>query len=188
MDSGPTAVIPAWVCPDHGRIAELHHLVYQLDEVTGRVDIRGVLAAIEWMTSGAPAPVTGRDDPVSWEQARAESWVALCAAAEAPAPTASDWARLGVYPQRATVGDSEHAYGAWRTLAWLLGARPDPPVEPPERDADGHRIDGPRYAVRPDLSSPVWRASEARRLHHAREDAQAHWRHIRQLVNASAAG
>lgn len=127
--------------------------------------------------------MTHRADAATWEQARAESWVALCVAAEAPAPTVRDWERLGVDPRPAVVADLDHAYGAWRTLAWLLGVRPDPPVELPERHADGSLVGGPRYATRPDPASPVWQAAQARRRARARVDAGRHWEHVRRLAD-----
>jgi hypothetical protein len=178
------AVIPAWVVPEHGRIVELHHLVHQLAEVVGSAEHRGQLAAVEWVTGCRPlAPVTHRDERLTRDAVRAEAIVALNVAAEAPTLLERDWPSFGlctdVYFVPAVERDAEHAHGVWRTLAWIVGTRPDPPVELPERDAAGELVDGPRYAVRPDLSSPIWRASEARRRNHAREDAQEHWARVR---------
>ncbi|MCO1659393.1 hypothetical protein [Pseudonocardia humida] len=67
-------------------------------------------AALMWLTLGEISPMTHRGASgehsaggswtrgVSFELARAESWVALCVAAGAPSPTAEDWQRLGVEP------------------------------------------------------------------------------------------
>jgi hypothetical protein len=130
------------------------------------------------------APVTGRVDRVDRDLVRAESWVALCHAASRPEPTPLDWARLGVAAQPVLVTDLDVSYGVWRTLAWLLGVRPDPPVELPERDEDGRLVGGPRYAVRPDLSSPIWRMCEARRWERQHADALHYWEHVRALADA----
>jgi hypothetical protein len=177
------AVIPAWVVPAHRRVVELHYLVYRFVEVVGTAHFRGQLAAVEWVVGRGSAPVTGRPDRATWPQARAESWVALCVAAQAPEPTGRDWVRLGVQPRLATVDDPDWAHGAWRTLAWLLGVRPEPPVELPERDEDGQLAGGPLYTLRPDPASQVWRAVETRRREWATEDARRHWQHVRRLAD-----
>lgn len=180
MTSAPDhAVVPAWVVPAHQQVVELHYLTYRLVDTVGDVEAGGRLAAIEWVVGGRQAPVTHRSDTATWEQVRAEAWVALCVAAEATAPIDQDWARLGVSPWPAAVMDVDWAYGAWRTLAWLLGVRPDPPVELPERYPDGSLVGGPRYATRPDPASPVWQAAQARRQERARADAWRHWEHVR---------
>lgn len=184
MTSAPDhAVIPAWVVPAHKQVVELHFLAYRLAEVIDDAEPGGRLAAVEWVVGLAPAPVTQRRDAASWEQVRAESWVALCVAADAPAPTVADWARLGVTAEPAATADVEWAYGAWRTLAWFLGVRSDPPVELPERYADGSLVGGPRYATRPNPASPAWREAEARRRERARADARRHWQHVRRLAD-----
>lgn len=146
-------------------------------------ETRGGLAAVEWVVGLAPAPVTHRRAAASWEQARAESWVALCVAAGAPAPTAPDWTRLGVTAEPAATADVEWAYGAWRTLAWLLGVRADPSVELPERYPDGSLVGGPRYATRPNPASAAWREAQARRRERARVDAPRHWEHVCRLAD-----
>lgn len=184
MTSAPDdAVVPAWVAPPHAQVVELHHLAYRLAEVIGDAEARGRLAAVEWVVGLAPAPVTHRRDAASWEQARAESWVALSVAAGEPAPTAADWARLGVTAEPAGTADVESAYGAWRTLAWLLGVRSDPPVELPERYPDGSLVGGPRYATRPNPASPAWLEAQERRRERAGADARRHWEHVRRLAD-----
>lgn len=101
MTSAPAhAVVPAWVLPDHRQVVELHHLTYRLVEAIGEVEAGSWLAAVEWIVRGGQAPVTHRPNPGTREQARAESWVALCVAAEAAPPTGRDWERLGVSPRQ----------------------------------------------------------------------------------------
>lgn len=173
------AVIPAWVSPEHGHIVELHVLVQQLAEVVGTAEHLGQLAAVEWVTKCRPlAPVTHRDEPRTRDNVRAEALVALHTAAEGPTTLHLWWPLVGLgdaYYLPAVERDPEFAYGVWRTLAWITGTRPDPPVELPERDADGRLLDGPRYATRPDPSSPVWQAAQSRRRHRARLEAQDQW-------------
>lgn len=184
MTSAPDyAVVPAWVAPQHRQVVELHYLTYGLVEAIGDGEARGQLAAVGWVVGGDRTPATYWSAPATWEQARAESWVALCVAAEAPPPTEQDWARLGVSPRPTVVDDVDSAYGVWRTLAWLLGVRPDPPVELPERDEGGELVGGPLYVARPDPSSPIWQAAEARRRRERLEDARRHWQHVRRLAD-----
>jgi hypothetical protein len=182
MSSGQ-AVIPAWVAPEHERIVELHHLVQQLVEVVGRTEHRGVLDAVRWVTGcDRWAPVTGRDEKLTRDAVRAEALIALNVAAEAPSIVDHAWPLfhldMAVDFRPAVTDDAEYAYAIWRTLAWIVGTRSDPPVELPERDADGHLIGGPRYASRPNPASAVWRATQAQRRHHARLEAQDHWHRV----------
>jgi hypothetical protein len=155
-----TGGTPARWAGDHDPLVDLHHLVHRLVEVVGRAEHRGQLSAVE--SSGSPVPGDVLGDPRRWW---AEAWVAACVTAEAPAPPASDWASIiDVYPLPAVERDPEHAYGVWRTLAWIVGVRRDVPVELPERDAAGHGcVDGPRYATQPNPDSAVCHAAEARR-------------------------
>ena len=182
-EASEQAVIPAWVVPEHHQVVELHYVTHQCFELVGEVEAGGRLAAVEWVVGGGQAPVTHRRDAATWEQVRAESWVALCVAAKAAAPTEQDWARLGVSPRPAVVEDVDWAYGAWRTLAWLLGVRPDPPVELPKRDEAGELVGGPLYVTRPNPLSPIWQAAEARRRRERLEDARRHWQHVRRLAD-----
>jgi hypothetical protein len=111
--------------------------------------------------------------------------VALCVTAEAGLPTAQDWMRLGVSPASPAVAaeDVFWAYGVWRTLAWLLGVRPDPPAELPERTTDGELVGGPLHTSRPDSASPMWQATRARCRREDLADAQRYWRHVRSLAD-----
>lgn len=180
------AVIPAWVVADHRQMMDFDHLVFELATKVESVHAQGQRAAVEWVTGGRPAPMTQRTEPVTWALARAESWVALCVAAWNGQPTAREWEQLGVEPRPRTAGDGDFAHGAWRTLAWLLGVRPDPPVELPVRDADGTLLPGQdRYATRPNPSSPVWQAADERRRGRNRAEAQRWCQHVRDRVEVA---
>lgn len=161
-------------------------MVFTLATELESVHAQGQLAAVDWVTGSRPAPVTQRTEPVSWELARAESWAALCAAAGTGSPTAFEWDQLGCELRPWRAGDDDFAHGAWRTLAWLLGVRPDPPIELPVRDEDGQLLPGQeRYATRPDPSSPVWRAADGRRRDRNRVEAQRWCRHVRDRIQTA---
>lgn len=179
------AVIPAWVVADHRQVVDLNLMAFTLATELESAHARGQLAAVEWVTGGRPAPITQRTESVSWELARAESWVALCAAAGATEPSAREWEQLAVAPRPRAAGDDDFAHGAWRAMAWLLGVRPDPPIELPVRDEDGHVLPGEdRYATRPNPASPVWQAADLRRRDRNRAEAQRWCRHVRELATA----
>ncbi len=182
------AVVPVWVIADHRQVKELYYLAYALATKVNSVHGQGQLAAVDWVTGGRVSPMTHREEPVSWALARAESWVALTVAARNGEPPASDWAMLGVEPRPWVSGDGDFAHGAWRTLAWLLGVRPDPPIELPRRDENGQlEPGGERYATRPDPSSPYWREADRRRRQHNRTEALDWFRHVRSRVDAGRA-
>jgi hypothetical protein len=180
------AVVPAWVVADHRQVKELYYLAYALATKVDSVHAQGQLATLDWLTGGRVAPMTHREEPVSWALARAESWVALCVAANNGQPLSSDWAMLGVEPRPWVSGDGDFAHGAWRTLAWLLGVRPDPPIELPRRDENGDlEPGGERYATRPDPSSPYWREADRRRRQRNREEARTWFQHVRRQIKAA---
>ena len=114
-------------------------MAFELATKVESVHASGQLAAVGWVTGVDPAPVTQREDTVTWALVRAESWVALCQAAQAEPPTARDWERLGVSPRPLVAGNADFAHGAWRTLAWLLGVHPEPPTELPLRSHGPYR-------------------------------------------------
>lgn len=158
-------------------------MVFTLATELKSVHAQGQLAALEWVTGVRPAPMTQRTEPVSWELVRAESWVALCVAAENTGPTAREWEQLRVEPRPRLAGDDDFAHGAWRTLAWLLGVRPDPPLGLPARDVDGQLLPGEeRYATRPNPASPVWQSADVQRRDQNRTEAQRWCRHVRERV------
>jgi hypothetical protein len=150
---------------------------------------QGVSWTLRWMFEGEVGPVTSRPPgECTRETARAESWVALCLAAGMPGPTEDDWRRLGAEPLPADPVDQEFAYGAWRTLAWLLGVREDWPTytswhrsaslpkECPHHYVPGHQRD-----------TDAWRAADAAARERACADALLHWRHVRDLADQTAA-
>lgn len=138
----------------------------------------------------------GKHDPdgswtsgVAFGLARAESWVALSLAAGAPAPTATDWQRLGVKPAATAADDGEFAYGVWRTLAWLLGVREDFPIYTAWHRAAGLRPDRPHLYVRRrpgEKPDAAWSAAEQAARDGARADARRYWQHVRARLDATA--
>src|SRR5690348_4584043 len=142
--------LPAWVVPPLHAVEECARLADRRLELgpyrATRRDV-GVSAALAWLTLGEVSPVTWRScntsthgveparEPggaavewwrsgVTFEVARAESWVALSMAAGQLPPTDDDWRMLGVEPRPVALDDDrEFAYGVWRTLSWLLGVR-----------------------------------------------------------------
>lgn len=180
------AVIPAWVVADHRQVAEFNYMVFTLATELESVHAQGQLAAVGWITGVRAAPMTQRTQPVTWALGRAESWAALCFAAWNGTPAARDWQLLGVDSRPTVAGNADFAHGAWRTLAWLLGARPDPPIEVPVRDADGNLPPGEeRFGYRGDPTSLAWQAADQRRRDRNRAEARRYWQHIRDRVDAS---
>lgn len=163
MHGLPPAPVPDWVTPAVEQVREAWRAC---DALIGRprdaVD-RGAYDALAWVTIGEAPPLTRRAGPATRDCARAEAWLALCLAADQYLPTGRDWERLGVEPQPPATHDWEYAYGVWRALAWVTGARSDPPIL-----YDWHA------------------AAETGRGDDAREDALRHWRHVRQLADATA--
>lgn len=197
-----TLVLPSWVVPDVDAVRECERVsVRRLGLGPRAVTARdaGVAAALVWLTLGEVSPMTRRASVgehradgswttgASWELARAESWVALCVAAGAPAPTAQDWRRLGVEPTPAAVDDAEFAYGVWRALAWLLGVREDFPIYTSWHRAAGIRRDRPHlYGRRRAEPDAAWRTAEQAARDQARTDARRHWEHVRARADATA--
>jgi hypothetical protein len=180
------AVIPAWVVADHRQVVDFNFAVYSLATEIDSVHAKGQLAAVGWVTGVRVAPMTHRDEPVSWALARAESWVALSVAATNVEPRAADWAMLDVEPRPWVSGDADFAHGAWHTLAWLLGVRPDPPIDLPLRDEDGNLAPGQeRYATRPNPSSPAWQEADRRRRQRNRAEALRWYQHVRHRIDAA---
>ncbi|MBN9799270.1 hypothetical protein DMP15_18675 [Pseudonocardia sp. UM4_GMWB1] len=182
-DVGP---VPGWVVPVELAVRDCLIAAYQVYDVADDTAAGGAFAAVNWVLRPAtqPGPATDRTEAPSWEIARGESWAALCAAAGQEEPTGWDWYRLGASPRPTRIVDPAWCYGAWRALSWLLGVRPDPPVELPDRDADGAVVPGSqRYVARPDRDRPAWQ--DAQRARRGRETGEAlrHWRHIRELAD-----
>jgi hypothetical protein len=124
-----TLVLPRWVVPPVHAVEECDRVArrsLELPRYRATSRDSGVAAALVWLTLGEVSPLTqrfggGRWDPpgatpddstatwccdVTFEMARAESWVALSRAADAPPPSDDDWRRLGVEPAPAV---ADHA-------------------------------------------------------------------------------
>jgi hypothetical protein len=207
-------LLPSWVVPTADAVQECARVADRLAGVGPPWATKrdaGVASAFVWLTLGEVSPMTWRtcstsefgtvpgDGPsvapvemwtcgVTWEFARAESWVALCVAAGQGAPAAEDWRRLGVDARPAVTNDSEFAYGVWRTLAWLLGVREDFPIHTSWHRAAGIEPERPHLysRTRAGPSDAAWRTAERAARDQAETDALRHWRHVRQRVDASA--
>lgn len=208
-------LLPAWVVPAIDAVRECERVALRVIgsgpyQATARDS--GVAAAFVWLTLGEVSPMTWRvfDEPlrgmlppssqpggapvetwtcgVSWEVARAESWVALSVAAGRGAPSAEDWRRLGVVPAPARREDREFAYGVWRTLSWLLGVREDFPVFTSWHRAAGMTPERPHlYArLRAGDSDAAWHAAERAARDRAEAEALRYWLHVRERVDATA--
>lgn len=130
------ATIPEWVAPTHDEVMDV------LRVLNGAADGdhgAGQEAAARWATDivwSSPMSCRGGERPVTWTEARAECWMAACAAAGADPPTAQEWRLLDAAPRETVASDPDYAHGAWYVLAWLLGERNDPP-QPPGPAGDG---------------------------------------------------
>jgi len=196
--------LPAWVVPDADAVQECERVACRLIEHQPYGATRrdaGVASALVWFTLGEVSPMTGRCCPtsaelddlgiepmsgVTWDVARAESWVALSVAAGQAAPAADDWCRLGVEPAPACVDDPEFAYGVWRALAWLLGVRDDFPVHTAWHRAAGIPPERPHLYARRRRGDPdeAWWTAERAARERAHAEAQRWWRHVRARLDA----
>jgi hypothetical protein len=126
------------------------------------------------------------------DEARAESWLALCLAAGEVAPTYRDWERLGVEPRPldsafATIAeDREYPFGVWRTLSWLLGVREDWPVYTSWHRAAELPNPYPHHYVPPRQRDAAWHAADAAAREQARSEAHRWWAHVRRLADETA--
>ncbi|MFD8492417.1 hypothetical protein [Amycolatopsis sp. NPDC059657] len=186
---GTSDDLPHWVVPDVDAIQECYRVAGRLARA-GFADQRerGALAVFDWLVLGESAPLTERTGwPVTFEHARAESWVALCAAAAMPPPTELDWQRLGASPLPALPVEQEFAYGAWRALAWLLGVRDDWPVQGAWHRAAGVPRERAHVAVPPDQrDTAAWKTAEQSYRDQAQSDALRYWQHVRSMADATA--
>jgi hypothetical protein len=182
-------VMPSWVVPTADEVGECLRVCRRRAELGTDQRELGVLAALVWLSLGEASPMTWRSGGVGWEAARAESWVALCAAAGKAGPTELDWRRLGVEPRAAVSGDREFAYGVWRALAWLLGVREDWPTYTAWHRAAGIARPRPHLDVPVQCrGSEVWRAADRASREQAEADALRYWRHVRERADATAEG
>lgn len=179
--------VPDWVVPTVDAVRECYRANHGV--MRRGVDARddGALTALAWVTIGEQSPLTRRlGTEVVWEVARAESWVALCVAAGQGVPTERDWQRLGVEPRAAVTGDREFAYGAWRTLAWLLGQREDWPFHSGWHVAAEIARERPHtYVPKAQRDTDAWRAAALASRDRDRQDALRYWRHVRERIDAT---
>lgn len=183
-------IVPPWVVPPEGHVAALGSAAYSLAVDAKSWHSAGQFGAVRWVARGMTAPVSRRWAVASWTMMRAECWVALCQAAfDDGAPTDREWERLGVAGSPIPYGGAhadDFAHGAWRTLAWLLGVVPDPPVALPDHQEDGTVApDAQLYTLRPDPESEQSRASDQCRRARQRAEARRHWSHIRDRLAAT---
>jgi hypothetical protein len=208
--------LPAWVVPPLHAVEECARVVDRRLELgqyrATRRDV-GVSAALVWLTLGEVSPMTWRPctmstrsveparepgaAPVEWwesgvtfEVARAESWVALSMAAGQAEPIDDDWRMLGVEPRPVAVDDDpEFAYGVWRTLSWLLGVREDFPMYTSWHRAADLPPDRPHLhaSLRGGEPNAAWFAAEQAAQDQARTDALRYWQHVRATVDAAMA-
>lgn len=109
--------VPSWVAPGDQQVADCGALASAVPGPYGQ----GIAATLRWVLGTAPSPVAGTDGAVTIEAAEEE--FVLAGAVE-----------LGDSPLGATV-PADTAQAVRRTLAWLLGRTPEPPVELPRRPA-----------------------------------------------------
>ncbi|MGH3866234.1 MAG: hypothetical protein ACRDQ4_08905 [Pseudonocardiaceae bacterium] len=173
-------VVPAWVVPSVGEVAEYGGMAFRLAEITECVQARGQCAALCWLIGRDPAPITRSEGLVTPGGAVWESWLALCLAAGRPVVVEEERARLGI-PQRRTGGQVPWwAHGVWRTLGWLVGERSDPPIQLPVRAVDGSIVPGTEvFTVRRNPESALWRAAEEGRERRELAEAVEQWRKVR---------
>src|ERR1700754_3253332 len=166
---------PAWAVPPPHALQECWASLDRRRAWTARDE--GTWDVLSWVALGDSAPLTGRIDR-SRDSARAESWVALCVAADVPPPTARDWERLQVEPRPARKVDPEYAFGVWRTLAWLLGVREDWPVYTSWHLAAELPTPHPHHYVRRAERDEAWHVADAAAREQAMAEARRWWTHI----------
>jgi hypothetical protein len=151
---------------------------------------RGVADVLAWVGLGDTAPLSWSVGHTA-SDARAESWLALCAAADAPPPTIRDWERLGVAPRTVhpkvvpEIADREFPFGVWRTCAWLLGVREDWPVSTSWHIASGIPDPWPHLLVPDRRRDDAWRVADAAAREQAQAEAWRWWAHVRQRADAT---
>lgn len=109
--------VPPWVAPGDQQVADCAALASAVPGPYGQ----GIAATVRWVVGAAPSPILGTHGAATAEAA--EEAFLVAGAVE-----------LGDSPFSVTVpGDTAQAVR--RTLAWLLGRTPQPPVELPRRPA-----------------------------------------------------
>lgn len=116
------AVMPTWVVPADQQVIDCGRLAAAVVRAAGRGELpyeAGVLAAVSWVRGASRSPITDEAEPATAEAVEAE-WFA------------AGEVELGGSPRGAVV-PADAAQGVRRTLAWLLGREPRPPVPLPRR-------------------------------------------------------
>lgn len=108
--------VPAWVMPDEPQVIDCGRLAAAV--ASGEYEA-GVAEAVAWVVGRSLAPIIGEELDPTPEAAEAE-WFA------------AGEVELGRSPRGAVVPAST-AQGVRRTLAWLLGRDPNPPIPLPRR-------------------------------------------------------
>jgi len=183
VHQGRVVLIPQWVVPEPREVGDLRRYTRWAGQDMGHVTAQGEWAVVEWVVGGERPPITGMIESVTWELARAQSWVALSRAANGTLPTTREWAALGVSPRPTAAGDREFAYGVWRALAWVLGVRPTSITRPPARDVDGVVLPGTELMSLPARPADrVWQAGQQPRRDREIAEARVWWEHVRAKV------
>lgn len=181
--------VPGWCVPPAHAVQEAWASLGR--RITLTIRDTGVLEALSWIGQGDTSPLSnkvgrGRDE------ARAESWLALCLAAGEAPPTHRDWERLGVEPRpldpafSASAEDREYPFGVWRTLSWLLGVREDWPVYTGWHLAADLPNPHPHHFVPPLRRDTAWHAADAAAREQAHAEAHRWWAHVRRLADRCA--
>lgn len=183
--------VPDWCVPGARAVQEAWDALYRRREMTPRD--QGVHEVLSWIGHGDTAPlswIVGR----TVSDVRAESWLALCAAAGAPAPAARDWERLGVAPRAVhpkvvpEVADREFPFGVWRSCAWLLGVREDWPVYTSWHRASELANPWPHLLVPDRRRDEAWHVADAAAREQAQAEAWRWWAHVRHRADATDTG
>lgn len=110
------SAVPQWVVPAGQQLVDARLLA--ADVADSRFEA-GVAAALRWVLQGRRTPLTDRDLPATPQAAEEEFFVAGAV-------------EFGDSPLSAVV-TAETAQGVGRTLSWLLGWQPQPPIDLPRR-------------------------------------------------------
>lgn len=180
--------VPDWCVPGARAVQEAWEALHRRRARTPRD--RGVANVLAWVGLGDTAPLSwGAGHTAS--DARAESWLALCAAAAAPPPASRDWKRLGVAPRAVhpkvvpEIADREFPFGVWRTCAWLLGVREDWPVYTSWHRASDLANPWPHLLVPDRHRDEAWDVADAAAREQAQAEAWRWWAHVRHCADAT---
>jgi hypothetical protein len=133
---GSLAVIPQWVTPAVQQVEDYHRLAYAGARETGSALMGGHSAAVGWLTSSWPAPVTSRDDPVTEQLVRVERMLATAVESGRSGLHPGLWAEFGVAPREPVKTDRDWCRGAALALGWLTGVHDRPTLRLPRRLPD----------------------------------------------------